>query len=222
MATSDLGSHDADSLLSVFEAEWFGLAPDERTASIGLYRAVARGEPVPTAVLADETGLPVPYLERYLQEASGIHTNDDGDVVAYWGLSQTERNHRFLVEGRTLYTWCAWDALFIPEIIGKTAAVESTCPVTEMQIRLTVSPTEAKAAQPAGMVLSFAQPVPSAIRQDVIASFCHYVRFFESRAAAEPWVADNEGTIVISLDDAFHLGRRANERRYGALLGDPC
>ena len=39
-------------------------------------------------------------------------------------------SHRFEVAGRTLYTWCAWDSLFLPQILGQEAEVESTCPLT--------------------------------------------------------------------------------------------
>ncbi len=38
----------------------------------------------------------------------------------YWGLAIAETKHRLEVDGRALYTWCAWDSLFLPEILQRT------------------------------------------------------------------------------------------------------
>lgn len=46
----------------------------------------------------------------------------------------------------------AWDSLFIPEILGHTARVESACPVT--RISLTVGPQRIIEAEPSGVVIS--------------------------------------------------------------------
>lgn len=55
---------------------------------------------------------------------------EDGSVIGFWGLALPEMGHRFLVDGRLLYAWCSWDALFIPELIGRAAQVESKDPVS--------------------------------------------------------------------------------------------
>ena len=60
----------------------------------------------------------------------------------------------FSVDDQTLYTWCAWDSLFIPEILGHTARVESACPVTQARISLTVGPQRIIEAEPSGVVIS--------------------------------------------------------------------
>jgi alkylmercury lyase len=39
-------------------------------------------------------------------------------------------HHRFEINGLTLWTWCAWDSLFIPEILAQTARVASRDPET--------------------------------------------------------------------------------------------
>jgi hypothetical protein len=52
--------------------------------------------------------------------------------------------------------------------------------------------------------------------EDVINSFCHYVLAFASLDAADEWVAKNPGTFVLSLDEAFELGRLTLGRLGGA------
>src|SRR5438034_10661042 len=109
----------------------------------------------------------------------------------YWGLALPDMGHRLLVDGRTLYTWCAWDSLFIPAILQRTAQVESQCPETGQDIRLTVSPNGVEELRPSGVVMSFLNPNAVKVREDVIVHFCHYVHFFSSSDASSRWTAKN-------------------------------
>ena len=47
---------------------------------------------------------------------------------------------RFEVDGHTLSTWCAWDTLFIPEILGCSARVTSADPENGETVHLVVTP----------------------------------------------------------------------------------
>jgi len=44
--------------------------------------------------------------------------------------------HALQFDGRTLYAWCAWDTLFLPELLGRPARVTSTDPVSEVILEL--------------------------------------------------------------------------------------
>jgi hypothetical protein len=50
---------------------------------------------------------------------------------------------------------------------------------------------------------------------DVIERFCHFIHLFASREAAENWVREHPGTFVISIEDAFEVGRRTLGRLSG-------
>jgi len=63
-------------------------------------------------------------------------------------------------------------------------------------------------------VLSFLRP-DRPWSDDVIATFCHYVRHFTGPATAENWTAGQPGTFVISLADAAGLARRHAARFFG-------
>lgn len=131
--------------------------------------------------------------------------------------------HRFTVNGWTLYTWCAWDTLFLPELIGETARVESTCPVTGQVVRLVVSPQAIIEREPAGAVMSFLTPEAARVQEDVITHFCHFVHFFRSAEAGQQWASEHEGTFLLSMPDAFTLARRKNAIRYpdtGVIAGN--
>jgi alkylmercury lyase len=118
----------------------------------------------------------------------------------------------------TPYTWCAWDTLFLPELLATTARVASTCPVTGETIRLTVGPDGVTRVAPPGAVLSFLRP-EGRFDEKVIQSFCHFVLFFASEAAAWTWTATHPGTFVLSIDDGFTLARLRNGGTFGLALG---
>jgi len=151
-----------------------------------------------------------------------VFYDDDGRIVGYWGLALTEMAHRFIVNGQTLYTWCAWDSLFIPQILGKPARVESTCPVTGDKIRLTVAPDGVKELDPASAVMSFVRPEAGQIRENVILNFCHFVHFFSSAEAGSQWILEHKGNFILSIDEAYYLAQKKNEVQYKDVLETPA
>ena len=190
------------------------LSDDEQTVSLALYRLLAQGHPVATLRLAEEAGFSPEQVQDMIARWHGVYVDPDGAVVGYWGLALPPMQHRFRVNGRGLYTWCAWDALFIPPILGFDAEVESECPVSKKAIALRVTPEGVASVRPDSVVLSFLTPERTRIEENVVAHFCHYVHFFASTADGERWTAQHPGTFLMSLDDAWRLGQRKNAAQY--------
>lgn len=205
--------------LGQFPAEFRHLTLAEQRVSLALYRLLAEGEPVTPERLAEAVVMPRHEIAEMLRRWPGVYTNDRGAVIGYWGLALHPMAHRFEVKGRALYNWCAWDSLFLPLLLGATARVESTCPVTRDRITLTVTPEGITEAASPGVVLSFPRGDPSRIQEDVITNFCHYVFFFGSVEAGGRWVAEHAGTFLVSVADAFELGRQKNAGQYPDVLG---
>jgi len=191
-------------------------APEQRIA-LGLYRLLAEGEPVSSDRLAQHLDLSTNLVRETLNSWPAIYFNDESNVVGFFGLALQETPHRFKVNGRQLYTWCAWDSLFIPELLGKTADVESTCPISGETISLTVSPKRVKNFSPDSVVVSFLSPTTS-FDMNVIAGFCHYVLFFNSEESGNEWIANHKDTFLLTLDEAHDIGRVTNEATFGAAL----
>jgi alkylmercury lyase len=190
------------------------LGDDERELAHTIYRLLAEGKPVAPADVARSANTDLDRVQRTLDGWTGVYRDDDGRIIGFWGLALPEMEHRFEVDGRTLYTWCAWDPLFIAPLLSTTARVTSKCPVTGETITLVVAPDGVREVDPPTAVLSFLKPTPE-MKADVIASFCHYVLLFASAEAAEAWIADNPGTFVLDIDDGFELGRRTLGRLSG-------
>ncbi len=123
-----------------------------------------------------------------------------------------------VMDGIKSYAWCAWDALFIPELVGSTAQVASTCATTARPIQLSVSLEGAQSTGAEPIVISFLIPDAAKINENVASQFCHYVNFFRCYEAGEEWTSQHEGTFLLTLEDAFEIGRQVNAVRYAAVL----
>lgn len=199
-------------------------APDfdaeQQLLALNLYRRLAEGSPASAADVAERAGGDVERVEEVLRSWPGIYRDDRGRVVGFWGLTTNRLTptHVFEIEGRELFTWCAWDTLFLPGILGTTARVESRCPTTGETISLVVSPERVVETSHPAAVVSFLTPHRD-FDADVIQSFCHFVHLFASSEAGGTWTAEHPGTFLLSLEDAFELGRRVNALNFPLELG---
>jgi alkylmercury lyase len=129
--------------------------------------------------------------------------------------------HRFTIGGRTLSAWCAWDTLFLPQLLGQTAEVESASPAQGGEVRLIVTPEGVEGVDPEHAQMSFILPNATGIQKDVLTTFCHFVHFFPSRQIGESWTARHPGTFMLSLDEAHYLARRKNDVQYQRRIVPP-
>lgn len=203
-----------DHLLSV----WPALDATDEALSLALYHDLALGAPAAPASLAVRLRIPVADVVRRLSGWPGVYYDADGRVVGYWGLSLARTPHRLTVDGRELYTWCAWDTLFLPALLGAGAQVASICRGSGEPVRMTVAPNSVVSADPTGVQVSFLLPDARTLRADLITSFCRYVHFFRSPEVAEPWLNEHPQSFLLTLAEAFEIGRRRNRARYGTRL----
>jgi alkylmercury lyase len=195
------------------------LDEQQQRIAIALYRLLAEGQPVAAEQLAGRAGVSVGEVDRLFDEEPGIYRDEQARVLGFWGLALGGMAHRMTVNGRELRTWCAWDTLFLPELLGETATVVSTCPTTGEPVKLVVAPAGIREVSPTDAVLSFLrreQPFDA----DSIKTFCHYVHFFVSPEAASRWTAQHPGAFVLSIDEGADIARRVNDASFGAVLAN--
>ena len=198
-------------------------SPEEQRTAVTLYRELAKGQAVDADQLAQALGVPPAEARALLARdpiKAFVFLDDQGRVLGFGGLAAAQMQHRFEVEGRMLWTWCAWDSLFIPEILGKAARIESRDPENGKIVRLVVSPDGVESVEPTDAVVSFLLPDGHfrTSASNVMAEFCHFVFFFTSRASGERWMAKHPGTFLYSLDDALALAKRLNAKNFGLEL----
>ena len=197
---------DIEELAAAFNATNPFVAEPQRELALTIYRALAEGRRVPIETIARVARADYDWVIETLEGWTGVHRDEEGSVVGFWGLALTPTDHAFELDGTTLYTWCAWDPLFIAPLLGRSANVASTCPTSGRKVTFQVGPEGVDCVDPPEAVLSFLRPTAE-MKDDVVNSFCHHVRLFESREAADEWITAHPRTFVLSLEDGFELGR---------------
>ena len=174
-----------------------------------LLRLLARGEPVDLGELVAVAGEAGADLGRVVAAQPGPEWDSDGRLVGF-GLTQIPTGYRFLVDGKTLYTWCASDTLFFTVILGRPTVAESTCPATGEPIRAELTPEAVLSVTPASAVVSelHRQGLAGNLRSDI----CDQGHFFASTEAAAGWLSAHPDGQVRRIADAFAECRAACEQ----------
>jgi alkylmercury lyase len=195
-------------------------APQQRLA-LALYRLLAEGAPVTREQLARHADVAAAEVGQLLDDQPGVYFDEAGRVVGFWGLGLDGMPHRLTVAGRELGAWCAWDTLFLPELLDATARVASTCPTTCEPVTLTATPDGARDISPSGAALSFVRR-ETPFDADMIRSFCHLVHFFVSADAAGQWTATHPRTFVLAIEQGVAIAHEANRATFGTALAGGC
>jgi len=190
------------------------LALEIKLTSIFL-QILSEGQPVSAARLADEVGMPVEQIAAIYEQfaARGGEFDEDGNLVGA-SLTLNPTPHYFRVKGNDLYAWCSLDTIFIPGLIGETAVVESTDPVSGEPVHLTITPNGVKEYSPGSTVLSISVPGISCRTEASTgpdtgpqSETCSQMHFFTSRETAETWLKDRPGIAIFTVEEAWQLAK---------------
>jgi alkylmercury lyase len=184
--------------------------------SLAIYRLLAKGKAVQVTDLASAMNVTALEIEELISlvPASAYDRARDQSFVSFIGLSTIPAAHQFKVGAQILYTWCVFDALFLPAILRQQAVLTTACPSTGQTIEVTVSPDGVKSAMPPQPVMSIIAPDTDACCSDLRGAFCNQINLFADRAAFSSWSKRGDADDCISLDDAFTLAIRRNEARF--------
>jgi alkylmercury lyase len=168
-------------------------------------RLLADGQPVPLERLAAAAGRSVDDVQAALADQISAERDDHGRLV---GLALTLRptTHRFTVDGRTVFAWCASDTLMLPVILGRPALVESTCPQTGQPIRIELTPDGVDRVDPPDAVMTAVRPAGQLA--DVRSATCNHGHFFSSIAATAAWTNAHPDGHIYPVEQAFRLDRQ--------------
>jgi alkylmercury lyase len=186
-----------------------------------LVRLLAHGEPVAHASLAEAAGRREDGVAAELARWPNIERDAEGAVTGFSGLTLRATAHRFEVDGRRLHTWCAWDTLFLPGMLGATAHVRSVCPVTGRSVELVVAPDRVERSDPADLHVSF-PPSATTDTADITATFCCHVHFLAGADAARQWQDAHPDGDVLDLAAAFELGCCVTAPLTASSAGQEC
>lgn len=183
----------------------------EMLSKIGLdqseevYRHLLKGEHLSIQNFANLLGKSASESEEILSLHGEV--NELNQIVGFLGISLIETNHKMIVDGITIYTWCAADTFIFPRYLDFTAQVESKDPISGEIMKLSVN----------GDYLEWTDPVPLYISSmdmadscDIRNSFCNHTHFFVSKENANLWLENNPEGKISLLEDfiSFSGGSR--------------
>ncbi len=192
------------------------ISPQSQHVFLGLYRLIVQGSPVTLSDLSVALVINRSTLRKVLGKVdpSCLQYDEKDSIIAFAGLNQAPAPHRFLFDGIELYTWCAFDSLFLPHLLcggAQVAQVSSTCSVTNATLQLTVTPQGPKNIDRATTVMSFVMPSPDQHCGNLRRAFCNHVNFLASPEAASIWKERHPDTAILSVKQVFELGRMRNQ-----------
>lgn len=194
-------SQDAGHLARLIRAQ-FGL-PD---LVLHLTRLLAAGDPVTVEQAAAAGGWSAAEVRAELARHPSTDWDKDGRIVGF-GLTLRPTPHSFTTADRTVYAFCASDALTFPIIVGQPGVIRSTCPVTEQPVRVDVTPRAVVAVEPAAAVVSKIRPdhAVADVRRDI----CALGNFMASPDVATDWLIRHPHGQVVPIAEDFDVNRKA-------------
>jgi alkylmercury lyase len=190
--------------------------PELQKVSVTLYKLLGLGSPVTHERLLAGCGLSKGRIEQLLLEfpATNLQFDERGQVVAFGGLSLVPTHHRFDTKDAGLYTWCVFDALFLPEILGKLATLVTHCPGSGAEITVELAPGRVRSASPSGCVMSIVSPDSNACCDNLRKAFCDHVNLFKDEQTFIAWSQLHQDVGNVTLREAQVFARQRNALRY--------
>ena len=151
------------------------------------------------------------FLGRHLMRLipkKAVDYDENGNVLAFAGLSLNETVHQLTMESKVLYTWCGFDSLFIPLLLGKDAEISTISPNDE---RVSFSLKKGEFQGSEDIVMSLVSVSASAMREDVRVVFCHNVNFFPNIESGTRYIEQHDDLTLVSIKEALKLAHRWNE-----------
>jgi alkylmercury lyase len=205
-----MSRQNLDGFIKQWDFENNGVPKEESTLAarleILMYRKLAEGHPVSAECLARAANVPLEITDTLFEQgkALGGEWDADGRLVGNV-LTLNPTQHHFHVNGKELYTWCSLDALHLPGLLGKTAEVASTDPVSGEQIQLTVPPDAPPNYHPLETVLTIM--LAPGDRNGPQSPLCSQMLFFASRENAEIWTRDHPQATIMTVEEVYQLVR---------------
>ncbi len=223
-----LADHGSEQQLSVEEmidllpTEFKNLTDDQKSISLSIYHLMKSGNPVRFADLAAYTDIDQNEVEATVKNWPGVFIDDQNQIIGYWGLSVKNFGHKIIVGKQPLYAWCAWDALFLPQVLGEETKVITEDANSGEKLELVIDKNGNLLSYPEGMTMSLLLPdsekTNEEICKDVVSNFCHFILFFKDEASGQDFVSKNPQTVLLSMEKAIELSKYKNKLQYGDLL----
>ncbi len=131
------------------------------------------------------------------------------------GLTFVPTQHEFHTNGRTMWTWCAGDAIIFPAWINRPADIKSPCTVTGEMIDIAVTPDTLKHVKPPSAAASLVtEDARVSGMSDVRAFICSGQVFFKSVEVGKHWQEKHPNSLILPVRDYFELYKQVDQQMW--------
>ena len=164
-------------------------------------RLLAKGKPVSVEMVGNKLGIPKRIAQSVFEASAGKGEWDNEGRLIGSALTLVPTPHRFRINDKDLYTWCAQDTILLPGILGMTAEIVSPDPLNGEMIKLVISPEGPREYIPESTVLTIFQATEPATGPS--SAVCTNSHYFTSQASAEEWSQGRPSVRILTVDEAF-------------------
>lgn len=151
------------------------------------------------------------FLNAAMDRLPNVELDEDGRIVGC-GLTLAPTDHQIIFSGPPLFTYCAFDTVLFPALLGRSAEVRSRCHATGVPIRCSIGVEGLEALVPAAAVITLVVPDQAGAHREACGRVCRHAHFFASAAAAGRWREAHAG-FVLPVAQALVVARRISALR---------
>lgn len=174
-----------------------------------LGRALTRKE------IAEELGFSTEKIDSLLKELDGndiLVVDGNGEIAAAYPYSSNPTVHRVQVEDKRVFANCAVDALGIPFMVRRDAAVESECAYCDRPIKVVIQGARLVFSEPAAIHVWLVESEECDCAH--LNSTCPHINFFCSTQHLNKWskANSNQKGWSLNLEEATQAAKTIFEK----------
>ncbi len=174
-----------------------------------IYLGLSAGNPVSLDSIANKIKWTEQTVKQYIKQLTHLQLNKQNLIVGYRGVTLTPTDICVHLSSNTFYTWCAFDALFMMDLVKDN--MEINCQCKHCDERLNISIEGCIHSKNTDVVMSFVIPSRQNYEQDLQQVFCRYVNFFCNQNCGELWIDNAKRLQFFTLEDAFFIAIQRNK-----------
>lgn len=182
----------------------------ERFLSKVLYQKLAKGEPVSVSSIATIMRNTEAIVLELLEKLPYVEFNGSHQVVAYRGVTLKPTQHKVVVNNTAIYTWCAFDSLFLLDLLSEDASIQSSCAQCKKSIKLSSVENNPSCLSNSEVKMSFVIPLQANYESGLQSSFCCKVHFFCDEFCGNKWIENNDDIQLFSMADSLAIAEARN------------
>jgi len=169
--------------------------------------SLAEGKAISIQSIGEMTGISDSSLravwEKFLH--GGARFSQKGEIIGLT-LSLEPSATIVTIRGKQVNAWCAFDALFVGQMLNEETEVKTLSPINGEEIEFIVGPTGIREVQPNSAAISMERPPDDEDSEGISCSLNH---FFGDLEKANQWSATKENTAILDPQQAWRVAKEA-------------